>query len=69
MWRLALTTDEGVRILEQYIDFKHCDEIDAVPLSEWLTKDIVRMIELMDAQLQQRADNTTIVLLTGEDDV
>jgi len=52
-------------ILEQYIDFSFCDEIDAVPLAHWLTTDIVRMIELMDAELQRRADQVP----TGEDDV
>lgn len=49
-----MTTDEAVVILERYIEWANCDEIDATPLSKWLTTDIVRMIELMDAELQSR---------------
>jgi hypothetical protein len=51
-----LTTDEAVQILERYIDWEYCSSIDALPLKDWLATDIVRMIELMDAELQRRAE-------------
>lgn len=68
MWRWALTTDEAVAILERYIEWRHCDELDAVPLRDWLATDIVRMIELMDAELQQRADDSDVIDISVCDD-
>jgi hypothetical protein len=43
-------TDEFLVILQAY-------GYSVVPLSAWQTADIVRMIELMDAELQQRAED------------
>jgi hypothetical protein len=63
-----LTTDEAVQILERYIDWEYCDSIDALPLKDWLATDIVRMIELMDAELQQRANQEQRDAYYGQDD-
>ena len=51
-------TDEAQNIVMQYIDWSYCDDIEAAPLSDWLATDIVRMVELMDAELQQRSERT-----------
>lgn len=71
-----MTTDEAVQILERYIEWSRCDELDAVPLKDWLAVDIVRLIELMDAELQNRSarfddafDIYDFEPAIGEDDV
>lgn len=33
---------------------------EVVPLRDWLGTDVVRLIELMDAELQQRADEEPV---------
>lgn len=42
-------TDEFIAILQSY-------GYSVVPLEAWQTRDIVRVIELLDTVLQQRAD-------------
>ncbi len=44
-----MTTNEFLAILQAY-------GYSVVPLDAWQTADIVRMIELLDSELQRRAD-------------
>lgn len=57
-------TTNAADIIERYVDFSYCEDVDTVSLSEWLATDIVRLIELLDEELQIRY-NAESAIATG----
>jgi hypothetical protein len=55
MWRLRLTI-EFEDTLRGYIETQYGEFEGFVELKDWLTEDIVKVIQLMDAELQRRYD-------------
>lgn len=47
---------EFQKLVEQHVGWLNCDEIDYLDVQDWLTEDIVKLIQLMDAELQRRYD-------------
>jgi hypothetical protein len=45
----------------QDIIWKYINACDALDVQEWLTEDIVKLIQLMDAELQRRYDEESAI--------